>query len=140
MCQHSYEYEGHRTYGANIPGYAQGMYFPGDEPGTRCNLTGDPCTPEDCAAMKPTEWLCPACQQEEEDSYLRKSVDDGSYHCRRCESQWTEVELAQAFKELLILLGREKEDAEDAYQQAHEEKSRLYDVLGKVREALEVAA
>ena len=45
MCQHQYHHEGHRTYGANIPGFAQGAFFPGEQPGPRCNLTGgEPCT------------------------------------------------------------------------------------------------
>lgn len=48
MCRHSYYYPGHRTYGDNIPGYAVGAYFPGDEPGTRCELTGEACDPEYC--------------------------------------------------------------------------------------------
>ena len=48
MCQHSHYYPGHRSYGGNIPGYAQGAYFPGDEPGERCELTGDYCDPETC--------------------------------------------------------------------------------------------
>ena len=48
MCQHSYYHPGHRTYGDNIPGYAQGAYFPGDEPGERCRLTDDYCGPDAC--------------------------------------------------------------------------------------------
>lgn len=49
MCQHSYEYKGYRSYGDNIPGYAQGAYFPGDEPGIRCELSGGtPCCEEMC--------------------------------------------------------------------------------------------
>ncbi len=31
MYCHAYEYPGHRTYGANIPSYAQGAHFPRDE-------------------------------------------------------------------------------------------------------------
>lgn len=49
MCQYSYEYEGNRTYGSNVPGYAQGAYFPGDEPGERCMLTGEYCDPDTCS-------------------------------------------------------------------------------------------
>ncbi|MDR2893033.1 MAG: hypothetical protein LBV80_08120 [Deltaproteobacteria bacterium] len=52
MCAHAYHYPGHRTFGANIPGYAQGAYFPGDEPGMRCELTEDPCNDELCPKRK----------------------------------------------------------------------------------------
>ena len=49
LCEHRYYYQGHRTFGGNIPGYAQRMYFPGDEPGMRCELSGgDPCWEEAC--------------------------------------------------------------------------------------------
>lgn len=48
MCQHSYYYPGYRSSGANIPGYAQGAYFPGDEPGMMCELTGEYCDCESC--------------------------------------------------------------------------------------------
>lgn len=33
-----------RTFGENIPGYAQGEIFPGDEEGWICKTTGDWCT------------------------------------------------------------------------------------------------
>lgn len=48
MCQHSYYYQGYRSYGDNIPGFAQGAYYPGDEPGDRCLLTDDYCNPDTC--------------------------------------------------------------------------------------------
>ena len=48
MCEHRYYYQGYRTFGDNIPGYAQGAYFPGDEPGERCRLTGECCDTDDC--------------------------------------------------------------------------------------------
>lgn len=49
MCQHSYYYQGYRSYGDNIPGFAQGAYYPGDEPGMRCKLSGgDLCREERC--------------------------------------------------------------------------------------------
>ena len=55
MCQHSYYYPGHRTYGDNIPGFAQGAYFPGDEPGERCRLTDDYCELETCPEREPEQ-------------------------------------------------------------------------------------
>ena len=48
MCRHSYYYEGCRTYGSNIPTFAQGAYFPGDEPGVRCKLYDYCEDPETC--------------------------------------------------------------------------------------------
>lgn len=39
-CQHRRYQSGHRSRGANLPGYAQGAYFPGDEPGCVCDLAG----------------------------------------------------------------------------------------------------
>jgi len=46
MCKFLYWYEGYRSFDDNIPGYAQGAYFPGDEPGWRCSLTHEPCPAE----------------------------------------------------------------------------------------------
>lgn len=34
----------HRTFGANIPYYAQGAVFPGDEGGDFCKITDQKCT------------------------------------------------------------------------------------------------
>ena len=45
-CKHRYFFEGYRTYGNNIPYYAQGSYFPGDEPGWLCKLEGFECNEE----------------------------------------------------------------------------------------------
>lgn len=145
MCQYSYEYEGHHSYGDNIPGYAQGAYFPGDEPGTRCRLTGEACgnphgdEPTECADNSPTEWLCPECQKEGSDVSLWKSGKSGRFFCRECEGEWSEAELPRAFTALLIHLAHEQADTEEQRRQAQEEKSRLHDVLGKVREALGLA-
>lgn len=46
MCEYRYWHKGCRSFGDNIPGYAQGAYFPGDEPGYRCWLTHDFCPAE----------------------------------------------------------------------------------------------
>jgi len=49
MCEHLGEYyQGYRSYGGDVPGYAQGCYYPGDEPGYRCDLTGERCDPDQC--------------------------------------------------------------------------------------------
>jgi len=46
MCKYLYWDKGYRSFGDNIPGYAQGAYFPGDEPGWKCSLTHEPCPAE----------------------------------------------------------------------------------------------
>ena len=55
MCEYSYYDEGRRTYGYNIPGYAQGAYFPGEEPGLRCDIDDEPCDPKECPLMEGKE-------------------------------------------------------------------------------------
>lgn len=58
--------EGYRTFSDNIPGFAQGAYFPGDEAGYRCKFDGEYCiacdngNPNDCGYEK-TEYFCPDC-------------------------------------------------------------------------------
>lgn len=146
MCRHRYEDKGHRSYGDNIPAYAQDAYFPGDEPGIRCELTKEACgnpddsTPMECAASSLTEWLCPACQKEECDFPLWKSSESGKFFCCECNEEWTETKLARAFTSLLIVLVQEKEDAEDARRQEQDEKDRLNKAVSKAREILEMAA
>lgn len=83
-CTHQYDYEGCRSYGANIPGSCQGAYFPGDEPGIRCNLTGNYCQdpegdcPADCNEQEELERTCPECNEP-----LYKS-GSGTIYCRDC--------------------------------------------------------
>lgn len=66
-CSHCYYSDGHRTYGANVPGFAQGAYFPGDEPGDYCDLTKEPCPnadgrhPMDCVEKEELNLVCPSC-------------------------------------------------------------------------------
>lgn len=57
-CPHAYQARGTKTYGDNIPAFAQGCYFPGDEPGLRCGLNDDLC--EDIES-------CPEAEEDEED-------------------------------------------------------------------------
>lgn len=69
MCQFMRVERGYRTYGDNIPGYAQGAYFPGDEPGIYCKISGALCyleqgfeaTPAACEYQEPTGKHCPDC-------------------------------------------------------------------------------
>lgn len=71
MCRHSYYDKGYRSFGSNIPGYAQGCYFPGDEPGNYCRLTNEPCyldyyreSPELCEVQEKAGANCPDCEAE----------------------------------------------------------------------------
>lgn len=49
MCLHLGDWSpGYRSWGDDIPGFAQGCYFPGDEPGHLCTITGDVCDPDNC--------------------------------------------------------------------------------------------
>lgn len=152
MCRHSYDYQGHRSYGDTIPGFAQGAHFPGDEPGRRCRLSGGVCgnpggdTPMGCASNTSTEWLCPDCQWEEIDAVLwkygdacRKNDKAGTFFCRACEGEWTDAELARAFTGLLVLLNQEQKKAEQARIDAEAGRELLQSVLDCVREAIGVA-
>lgn len=71
-CPHARWKEGIRTYSDRVPGYAQGAYFPDDEPGYFCTQAGQMCTdpdgvlPEECLYMDLTGWTCPKCAEEDE--------------------------------------------------------------------------
>ena len=103
MCPHEYEYAGHRTYGDNIPGFAQGAYFPGDEPGTRCKLTGEGCEPDECEHNLPpmthrTDHYCPACEEKPHHrEYLRTDKHGYLYQCQVCKRVYSRDELAQNY-------------------------------------------
>lgn len=145
MCKYQYEYEGYRSFGDNIPGYAQGAYFPGDEPGMRCKLTGEACgnisgdTPENCPTMEEeTEWLCPKCQEEDEyDVRLWLSKGGKEYFCPICKSEWTADELPRAYIKLFTTF-REAFDELFEYRQYEKDKNeRLRKKLEVIRGAVE---
>ena len=67
-CPHLGVYrEGYRTFSPDVPGYAQGAYFPGGEPCYECELTGELCgnpngnEPEFCEGQKEIDTRCPDC-------------------------------------------------------------------------------
>jgi hypothetical protein len=62
-CRHRRWRGGGRGCGENVPGSAQGAFFPGEEPGEYCALTDEPCAPypPECPEWKPSELVCPAC-------------------------------------------------------------------------------
>lgn len=68
MCQFSYWHEGHKTWSQYVPTSCQGCYFPGDEPGIYCAISGGACQnpegdcPEDCEFQQQTDKVCPNCE------------------------------------------------------------------------------
>lgn len=54
-CRHRKYHHAQRTYGENIPYYAQGAVFPGDEAGHRCELSGELCESRPGAGECPLE-------------------------------------------------------------------------------------
>lgn len=62
-CPHREWNPGRRSFGPDVPPSAQGEFFPGDEPGPRCDLSGDECDPHPCHCplWKPSPFICPAC-------------------------------------------------------------------------------
>ena len=88
-CPYRGKYEkGYRAFSDRVPGYAQGAYFPGDEPGYRCKASGELCgnpdgdTPEDCAVQEETEFRCPHCGG----TILRTPLE--VYYCGVCYELW----------------------------------------------------
>lgn len=70
MCQFSIYKEGSRSYGDNLPGYAQGAYLPGDEPGYYCKKSGCRCYldgwashPDYCYVQEYTDKRCNDCNK-----------------------------------------------------------------------------
>ena len=62
-CPHREWSAGRRSFGPDIPESAQGEHFPGDEPGARCELSGEICDPHPayCPLWQPSDIACPAC-------------------------------------------------------------------------------
>lgn len=145
MCQHRYEYQGRRTYGDNIPGYAQGAFFPDDTPGARCRLTGETCDnpagdcPATCAVKKLTDWLCPDCQREGDDRLIWSTGCASKYFCPSCDGEWTEAELPQAFTELLSVMAGDRDAALNSCEQAKKDNSALRATLERIRKTVEGA-
>ena len=56
-CPNLYYSKGSRSYGSDIPDNCQGVYFPGDEPGERCKLSGEGCFEGmDIDCCEKTDW------------------------------------------------------------------------------------
>lgn len=144
MCQHSYEYEGYRSFGDNIPGYAQGAYFPGDEPGTRCELTGEACgnicgdAPHTCAAIDETDWPCPFCATQEHEQYLYYDERDGFYHCPDCNGKHTLKSLPLAYDHMIGQYEDRISALIDERQHVETENKRLREQIDDISEIIDV--
>lgn len=96
FCKFAEFHKGYRTISHNVPGYAQGAYFPGDEPGYRCTLSGENCSGHiiDCAFER-SKMVCPNCLEDNNDvAYLRDAYHD-LYSCPNCglsykQEEWLE--------------------------------------------------
>lgn len=92
-CPYRGEYcKGYRTFSDRVPGYAQGAYFPGDEPGYLCKLSGELCgdpdgdTPEDCEVQKEIDMKCPHC------GGAIIWTPQEVYYCSKCYESWENKE------------------------------------------------
>ena len=113
-CPHREWSAGRRDFGPDIPESAQGEYFPGNEPGPYCELSGESCDPHPgcCPLWKPSALPCPACLEFERrrwpvslfrESRLLAVLDkDGQFarnaprsrpllHCPRCEEEYADL-------------------------------------------------
>ena len=103
-CPHLSFHTGRRSFGPNIPDFAQGDYFPGDRPGPRCDITGEACVGVDsyaCPQWKQSSAVCPDCLE-----FLRRrwptslfrearllmNAIDGRYRCPACEAEYASLE------------------------------------------------
>lgn len=88
-CKNQKWENGYKSYGDNVPGYAQGAYFPGDEPGIHCTITGDICPcdesndPKDCTEYEELNVLCPECE-----TINLIENEAGIIYCPTCGETW----------------------------------------------------
>lgn len=103
-CPYAEWKEGKKTFSHNIPGYAQGAYFPGDEEGYYCNIDGEYCSASehdilDNCGYEKTEYYCPDCfcSGYEHIHYLF-DLPQGMT-CLNCGKTYTEKEWLEAINE-----------------------------------------
>lgn len=83
-CFHMVYKQGTRTRSAYVPGYAQGVYFPGDEPGEYCKICDELCpnvdgsNPDECIIQEGTNYLCENCE------VFMKENGAGQIYCPNC--------------------------------------------------------
>ena len=85
-CPHCEESKGYPIpKDGNYPESAWGHYLPGDEPGSRCALSGDRIPEifgvplEDCPRLKPMDCACASCGSD-----LWWDTEDQEYRCPSC--------------------------------------------------------
>lgn len=83
---------GVRSYGWDIPAYAQGAYFPGDEPREVCTESDVDCvedqSPMDCPLFERSFMVCPECYTDHGELHRLYKHEDGdfedAYECPSC--------------------------------------------------------
>lgn len=106
-CPHRYYSAGRAAKGGNIPPFAVGAYFPGDEPGFRCEQTLEMCSdfPPDCPEWKEAAegFVCPACleyggrQGKNPFRERRLLAREGEFFCPECSERYdSPADLARA--------------------------------------------
>lgn len=104
-----------------------------------CTLPkGDPCSNPVALATEKTNWLCPSCQEKEEDVYLHK-LGPGLYRCQSCTKIWTEAELACSFTRLLARLIEERDEARSKALTSGSALERVYASLADAQAQVEAA-
>lgn len=88
-CPHHEYSKGFKCTGsADEPDFMRGQYYPGDEPGILCKITGNHCDQEtdSCktrfADMRKTQFYCPECEQHRTRAYMH--TDGVIYGCPEC--------------------------------------------------------
>ena len=104
MCRHQHYDEGRPSYGGNIPDFANGTAFPGDQAGPRCGISGDCCAGGDsfsCPRWRPSAAVCPDCLEFRRrrwpvslfrESPLLLEAENGRYRCPACEAEYAGLE------------------------------------------------
>lgn len=107
-------YQGYRSYGDAVPGFAQGVFYPGDEsgsgfgrvgrePGSGCDGRCVDCVPDNCDRWRESQLVCPAClefgQRGHPASTFRETQllenEAGEYLCFDCGERYEDsVDLA----------------------------------------------
>lgn len=104
MCQHQHYYTGRPSYGGNIPEFARGSYFPDDEAGPRCDITGQTCVGGDsyaCPQWRQSTAVCPDCLEFQRrrwpvsqfrEARLMVNLVNGRHRCPACEAGYASLE------------------------------------------------
>lgn len=144
MCPRLEQREGYPLSGDGYPGYAQGAYLSGDEPGAYCRDSdervaprGGGCPheekPQECPLYAKTRIVCPACLEDAGDKfflYLRDKMDQ--YTCPECQGTFTADELMHS----LSILAIDAMNRVELSQSDYEEFRGLREKLAQVRKVV----